>query len=169
MKKVVLAVLLLMVAVPAYAEGPELPPTGVKAAVVSTLKDLKTYAPAGVYYTAAKLDWHSSQPLFANGTLEENGHYTLSGLPHSAPVSESVGNHRILVDTLEVAGMSAANNVASNFLTNKLIAKHPEHKKLIGTLGFVERAVFASVLSYSLSAPHFSQWEVNTQFSSRRW
>src|SRR5690242_7176158 len=61
-------------------------------AIKSAALDPSTYVPAGLLYTSSRLDWNSSQPFFQHGAVEENPRYTLSGLPHSQPLSYEAGN-----------------------------------------------------------------------------
>lgn len=123
--------------------------------------DPTTYAPTAVVYTARQLDWSSSQSVFAFGYLEANPRYTVSGLPGDTPVSYAVGNRRIAADTVSLLGKSAANNAASAVVERFLIARAPRHRRLIRTLGWIERVSFASYWSHRLSARHFEQWRDN--------
>jgi hypothetical protein len=44
-----------------------------------------------------------------------------------------------------------------------LLEKYPDHPKLVKTLGWIERSVFASYWSYRLSSAHFRQWNWTKQ------
>jgi hypothetical protein len=123
--------------------------------------DPTTYAPTIVVYTARQLDWSSSQDVFAFGYLEANPRYTTTGLPMDTPVPYAVGNRRIARDTIGLLGRSAANNAASAFVERILITRAPRHRRLIRTLGWVERVAFASYWSHRLSRRHFEQWRDN--------
>ena len=48
----------------------------------SVLLDPTTYAPAAMSYTALRMDWNSSQPLFRAGYVEHNYLFTVSGRPN---------------------------------------------------------------------------------------
>ena len=128
---------------------------------VAALKDPTTYAPAGMLYVSSRLDWNSSQAFFQHGDVEENPRYTITGLPHDTPISYGAGNTQLLTDALSVAGVSLVNNTVDEFTVRLLIAHSPEHRKLWRTIGWIERAVVASSLSYMLSARHFEQWRAN--------
>jgi hypothetical protein len=127
--------------------------------------DPTTYAPTVVVYTARQLDWSSSQTLFTLGYLEANPRYTTSGLPNDTPVGYAVGNRRIAADTVALLGRSAANNAASALIEHVLIARAPRHRRLIRTLGWIERVAFASYWSHRLSRRHFEQWRDNERLA----
>jgi hypothetical protein len=123
--------------------------------------DPTTYAPTIVVYTARQLDWSSSQDLFELGYAEANPRYTIDGLPNGTPISYARGNRRIARETLGLFGWSVANNAASAALERRLIARAPNHRRLIRTLGWIERTGFASYWTYRLSKPRFDQWRAN--------
>ena len=125
--------------------------------------DPTTYVPATMLYTSMRLDWVSSQPLFQNGFVEDNSRFTRNGLVHDAPVSYAEGNRRIARDALAVLPISLANNATSHSIERFLIGRHPNHRKLVRTLGWIERVSFASYWSYRLSERHFRQWRANEQ------
>ena len=127
------------------------------------LTDPTTYAPTAILYSSMKLDWNSSQPLFARGYLEQNRRYTVSGQSLDVPVSFREGNQRLLMDSLAVLPSSIANNAVNRVLQRSLTERHPEKRKLWATLAFIERMAFASYTSYVLSSPHFDQWQRNKQ------
>lgn len=129
----------------------------------SVLLDPTTYAPAGISYTATRLDWNTSQPFFARGFIERNPRFTITGLPNDVPLSHADGNKRILTDTLMIMQMSAVHNLGVQSLERLFIAKNPEHRKLIKTIGWIERVAFASYWSYRLSDEHWRQWRENQQ------
>jgi hypothetical protein len=107
------------------------------------------------------LDWASSQPLFRLGFLEANPRFTRNGLPDDIAMDYRSGNRRILIDGLQTVGMSAINNLVERIFERSLIGRHPTHKKLIRSLGWVERISYASFMSYHLSEGHFRQWQEN--------
>jgi len=119
--------------------------------------DPTTYAPAAIAYDATMRDWNSSQPFFRNGYVEHNDRFTLSGNPNDLPMSYTVGRQRILSDAIVNLEMSLANNVVDRIFERALIKRYPEHRRLVGALGWVERIGFASIMSYELSAQHYRQ------------
>ena len=132
------------------------------------LRDPTTYIPASMLYVSSRLDWDSSQPFFQHGDVEENPRYTVSGLPHDTPISYGAGNRLLLADALSVASLSLANNAIDQFTVRLLTAHAPEHQKLWRTLGWIERTVVASSLSYALSVRHFQQWQENKRIAAQR-
>src|SRR5213593_4224614 len=106
--------------------------------------DPTTYAPAVIAYDATMRDWNTSQPFFRNGYFEGNERFTLSGVPNDRPVSYVVGRQRILSDAFLNMQMSLANNVADQVFERLVIDRFPTHRKLVRTLGWIERSVVAS-------------------------
>lgn len=137
-------------------------------AAKQSLLDPTTYAPAGMLYVSSRLDWNSSQQFFAHGDVEENGRYTITGLPHDAPLSYSAGNKQLITDALSVASVSLVNNMVAHFTVDAMAVRNPEHRKLWKTLGWVERAAVATSLSYVLSVQHFQQWQQNQRVAAQR-
>ena len=131
----------------------------------SVLLDPTTYVPVGISYTATKLDWNTSQPFFRQGFVERNPRFTISGLGSDVPLSYDAGNKRIIADSLMVLQMSAINNLGTQVFERMLIAKNPEHRNLIRTIGWVERIAFSSYFSYRLSEQHWRQWRENEQLA----
>jgi hypothetical protein len=125
--------------------------------------DPTTYAPAILSYESTKLDWDTSQVFFRNGYVEGNPRYTASGLPNDTPLSYGRGDHKILMDTLQNLGGSMAHNFIERSMETMLLQRYPDHPKLVKTIGWIERSVFASYWSYRLSATHFRQWKWNEQ------
>jgi hypothetical protein len=123
--------------------------------------DHTTYAPAFLYHGTTRLDWNSSQVFFQHGMVEHNERFTVSGRPDDVAISYGAGNKIILMDTLVILQMSAVNNVTNNLIERVLIARYPRHRKLLRTLGWIERTGFASYWSYRLSAGHYRQWRHN--------
>lgn len=163
---IVLAALVMLVPVRAFAQSPEQ-----SSFLADTFKrvvfDPTTYAPAIVAYDATMRDWNTSQLFFQNGYLERNERFTISGLPNDRPVSYSVGRQRILSDALINLQMSLVNNVAAQVFERRLIDRFPTHRKLVRTLGWIERSAFASFMSYRLSARHYSQAVENESRASQ--
>jgi hypothetical protein len=123
--------------------------------------DPTTYAPAAIGYDGTMRDWNTSQPFFRHGYFERNERFTLSGLPNDRPVSYEVGQRRILNDAFVTLEMSLINNVSSQVFERVLIDRFPERRKLVRTLGWIERGAFASFMAYHLSAQHYSQAAAN--------
>jgi hypothetical protein len=127
--------------------------------------DPTTYAPTAIVYTARQLDWSSSQTLFTLGYVEANARYTTTGLPIDTPVSYAVGNRRIARDTVGLLGKSVANNAASALIERVWITRAPQHRRLIRTLGWLERVSFASYWAHRLAVRHFDQWRANERLA----
>lgn len=125
--------------------------------------DPTTYAPAIFSYESTKLDWDTSQVFFRNGYVEGNPRYTTSGLPNDTPLPYGRGDRKIMVDTLQNLGGSMAHNFVERSMEQLLLERYPDHPKLVKTIGWIERSVFASYWSYRLSATHFRQWKWNEQ------
>jgi len=129
--------------------------------------DPTTYAPAAIAYDATMRDWKTSQPFFNSGYFEHNERFTLSGLPNDRPVSYSVGRQRILSDAFVTLQMSLAHNVADQVFERLLVDRFPNHRKLVRTLGWIERSAFASYMSYYLSARHYQQAALNQAYAQQ--
>jgi hypothetical protein len=131
--------------------------------VKSVIFDPTTYAPAIIAYDATMRDWNTSQPFFRAGYVEHNERFTLTGRPNDVPMSYGDGQRRILTDALVNLQMSLVNNFADQMFERMLITRFPEHRKLVRTLGWIERVSFASFMSYQLSAQHYRQAGMNAQ------
>jgi hypothetical protein len=123
--------------------------------------DPTTYAPAIIAYDATMRDWNTSQPFFRNGYMERNERFTLTGRPNDVPISYTAGRNRILSDAFLNLEMSVVNNVADQVFERMLLTRFPEHRKLVRTLGWIERSAFASSMAYMLSAQHYQQASLN--------
>jgi hypothetical protein len=130
--------------------------------------DPTTYSPSILAYTAQRLDWDSSQIFFEHGVTEHNPAFTISGRPDDVPLSYAAGNAVILKQSLIVLETSVLNNVSEQLIERLLVSRHPEHRRLFHTLGWIERISVAGYISYQTSALHFSQWQVNQQVASQR-
>jgi hypothetical protein len=119
--------------------------------------DPTTYAPALISYDATMRDWNTSQPFFRNGYVEHNARFTISGRPNDTAVGYTVGKNQILKDTLTTFGTSAVQNLSSRLVERALLAKYPEHRKIVKTVGWIQRIGMASLMSYHLSAAHYRQ------------
>ena len=103
------------------------------------LKDPTTYALPPIVYTAHRLDWDSSQKLFAHGYLEANPKFTLTGRINDVPISHAAGKRRILRYSAATIGRSMLNNGICALVERRLIDRAPHRRKLIRTLGWIER------------------------------
>jgi hypothetical protein len=130
------------------------------------LLDPTTYTPAVLSYEGMRLDWDSSQVFFQHGFIEQNGRFTMSGLPNDRPLGYRAGNRQILSIALDNLQTSLVNNVSDRIFEEWLLAKYPDHPKLVKTLGWVERIGFASYLSYLRAGPHFTQWQQNQRLAA---
>jgi hypothetical protein len=153
---VLFAAFTILAAVPAFAQNREQ-----SSLLADTFKrvvfDPTTYAPAALAYDATMRDWNSSQVFFRNGYVEYNERFTISGRPKDIPIGYAAGRRLILTDALVTLQMSAVNNVADQLFERMLANRFPEHRKLVRTLGWIERLSFGSYLSYRLSAAHYRQ------------
>jgi hypothetical protein len=157
--------------VPAVADPPsivvdtratDLAPRSVVAETFSrVVKDPTTYMVPIVVYTAHRLDWDSSQKLFAYGYLEANPNFTVSGRVADAPISYGAGKGKILRYSLSTIGNSLMNNAACAVVERTLIDRNPEHRKLIRTLGWIERGFFSAYWSQKLAHNQAMQWRDN--------
>jgi hypothetical protein len=136
-------------------------PSAIGDTVKRVVLDPTTYAPAVIAYDATMRDWNTSQPFFRNGYMERNERFTLTGRPNDRPISYDAGRNRILTDALLNLQMSVVNNVADQVFERMLITRFPEHRKLVRTLGWVERLSFGAYMSYQLSARHYQQASAN--------
>ena len=129
--------------------------------------DPTTYAPAIIAYDSTMRDWNSSQPFFQNGFVEHNAQFTVSGVPNERAVSYDVGKSMIMHDLFTNLEVSAVNNITDSVFERALIERYPSHRKLVRAVGWVEKSVFASYLSYRLSATHYRQWQQNEQMAQQ--
>jgi hypothetical protein len=129
------------------------------------LLDPTTYTPAVLSYGGMRLDWDSSQVFFQHGFIERNARFTMSGLPNDLPLGYHSGNHRIVSIALDNLQTSLVNNISDRIVEEWLLAKYPDHPRLVKTIGWVERIGFASYLSYLRAGPHFKQWQQNQRLA----
>jgi hypothetical protein len=129
--------------------------------VTRVLKDPTTYALPPIVYTAHRLDWDSSQKLFAYGYLEANPDFTLSGRADDAPISYHAGNRKILRFAAGTLGRSVLNNAACAIVERRLIDRYPHRRKLIRALGWIERSLVTSYWTYRLTHNQVRQWQDN--------
>ena len=57
------------------------------------------------------------------------------------------------------------NNVTDTVFEHVLAERYPSHRKLIRTLGWIEKSAFASYMSYKLAGAHYRQWQQNEQMA----
>lgn len=125
--------------------------------------DPTTYAPAVISVEALHLDWSSSQVFFQHGFLESNPRFTISGRPNDVPIGFGDGNAKILKIALATLRMSLVNNTASAIVEGLAIRRFPEHRKLVRTLGWIERVSLATYWSHHESFQYFRQWQRNEE------
>jgi hypothetical protein len=131
----------------------------------AVLIDPTTYAPALISYEAIRQDWKTSQVLFANGWVEANPRFTVSGRPNDVPVSYAEGTRRIRAAALTMFQYSAVNNTSAKIVERLLVARYPHRKKLIRALSWTERIAFASLLTYTNAADHMRQASANRRLA----
>ncbi len=129
--------------------------------VKKVILDPTTYAPAVVAWEAMRLDWRTSQVFFQNGWSERNPRFTVSGLKDDVAVGYAAGNRQILTDAFANLRLSLVNNASERVVERLLLPRYPNHRKLLRTIGWIERSAMASFWSYRLSAGHFRQWQEN--------
>jgi hypothetical protein len=129
------------------------------------LLDPTTYTPAVLSYEGMRLDWNTSQVFFQHGFIEQNARFTMSGLPNDQPLGYHAGNREILSIALDNLQTSLVNNVGDRIFEEWLLAKYPNHPKVVKTFGWIERIGFASYLSYLRAGPHFTQWQQNQRLA----
>ena len=159
----IIALLLLPSAAWAQAETAERPFAW--DVVKGVVLDPTTYAPAIITHQAMTWDWRTSQVLFANGWVEANPRFTVTGFPNDLPVPYDEGRQLIRRTALGVLAQSAINNAAAGVAERLLISKYPSKKTLIRTISWAERIGFAALLSYRASAAHIKQGAANRRLA----
>lgn len=129
--------------------------------VIRVFRDPTTYALPPIVYTAHRLDWDSSQKLFAHGYLEANPKFTVTGRVDDIPISHAAGKRRILRYSASMIGRSALNNGICAIVERRLIEKAPHRRKLIRALGWIERGFVTAYWSYRLTHNQVHQWRDN--------
>jgi len=129
------------------------------------LLDPTTYAPAILEYDATMRDWNSSQAFFQNGFAESNWHFTVTGRANDTAVGYEAGRRQILHDALMHLQVTAVHNVASGVIEHVLIDRYPERRRLLRTIGWIERMAFSSWTAYQLASPHYRQWRENERLA----
>jgi hypothetical protein len=128
--------------------------------------DPTTYALPPIIYTAHRLDWDSSQKLFARGYVEANPGFTVSGRVNDTPISWTAGKRRILGYSAAMIGRSALNNGVCALVEGRLIERSPQHRTFIRTLGWIERGFITSYWAFRMSHNQFGQWRENERMLS---
>jgi hypothetical protein len=161
MRATKIVIVFLLFLTPTVASAQEERPHIVWDVTKAVLFDPTTYAPATLSYTALRMDWKTSQPLFQQGWLEQNHLFTVSGRPNDKPIAFDAGNRQIRRMALLHLQESVVNNLSAAILERVMTEKYPQHRKLFKTLSWVERIGFASYVSYLASANHFKQSQKN--------
>ena len=161
---VMIATLALTSTSAAFAQD-EKPSSALADVVKGVVFDPTTYAPAAIAYDATMKDWNTSQPFFQNGFVEHNRRFTVTGRPNDVAVSYIVGRNQIFKDAVGAFGVSAAQNATSRLVERALLARYPNHRKTVKTIGWIQRISVASLMSCHLSAAHLRQAQVNAQRS----
>ena len=125
--------------------------------------DPTTYAPALVGYDATMRDWNTSQPFFRNGFVEHNQRFTVTGQPDDTALNYMVGRNQIFKDAMAAFAVTAAQNATSRIVEQALLQRYPNHRKVVKSIGWIQRISVASLMSYHLSAPHYRQAQINAQ------
>ena len=128
--------------------------------------DPTTYAPALIGYDATMRDWNTSQPFFRNGFVEHNQRFTVTGQPDDTALNYMVGRNQIFKDAVTAFGVTAAQNATSRLVERALLQKYPNHRKVVKSIGWIQRASIASLMSYHLAAPHYRQAQINAQHAA---
>ena len=124
-------------------------------------KDPTTYALPPIIYTAHRLDWDSSQKLFAHGYLEANPELHGDRPRQRHADQPAAGKRRILRYSAAMIGRSALNNGICALVERRLIERAPQRRTLIRTLGWIERGFITSYWAYRMSHNQFGQWQKN--------
>jgi hypothetical protein len=125
--------------------------------------DPTTYMPAVIGYDATMRDWNTSQPFFRNGFVEHNERFTITGQPDDTALNYIVGRNQIFKDAMAAFAVSAAQNATSRIVEQALLQRYPNHRKIVKSIGWIQRISVASLMSYHLSAPHYRQAQINAQ------
>ena len=160
--RVMVIALMMLVASSASAQDPD-QTSFVPDVVGKVVLDPTTYAPAFVGWGATRLDWGSSQIFFQNGWAEHNSRFTVSGRADDTAIGYAAGNRQIATDALAILPYSLVHNASERAIERLLIRRYPSHRKLLRTVGWIERSAVASYWSYRLGAGHVRQWQENTR------
>jgi hypothetical protein len=158
--RVIVVALMMLVASSASAQDQDRA-SFVPDVVKQVILDPTTYAPAILAWKATRLDWQSSQILFQHGSVEHNPRFTVSGRRDDTAIGYAAGNRQILTDAIANLQLSVVNNASARVVERLLMPRYPNHRKLLRTIGWIERNAVASYWSYRLSAGHLRQWQEN--------
>lgn len=165
LKLIVLACGIAIVFVPSFATAQEKPRPLLWDIARSVLIDPTTYAPAVLSYEAQRWDWKTSQVFLERGWLEQNARFTISGRSNDVPMTYEAGTHQIRKEALARLQWSVTNNLATGICERVLIARYPEHGKLVRTISWIERISVNSYVSYLASVEHFRQVSKNRRLA----
>ncbi len=132
----------------------------VKGVAKDVLVDPTTYGPLGASLLGKKLDWDTSQIFFEHGHGEMNPNYAVNG-PGSKAVSYATGNRKLVVESLLNFQLSIGNNAVTSAAERLLLMKYPEHRKLVKTIGWIEKVAANGYIGYYFSHLNFHQWQAN--------
>lgn len=133
----------------------------IKGVAKDVVLDPTTYGPFGASWLGKQLDWNSSQIFFEHGFVESNADFTVNGLPHDKPISHAAGNRKVILMSLPVLQLSLINNATTSAVERTWIRSYPNKKKLIKTIGWIERVAVASYLVHKYSDQNLRQWQRN--------
>jgi hypothetical protein len=162
---IVLACGIALLFVPLSVTAQEEPRPLVWDIVRGVLIDPTTYAPAVLSYEAQRWDWKTSQVLLERGWLEQNPRFTISGRPNDVPMTYEAGTRQIRKEALARLQWSVTNNLATGICERVLIARYPNHGKLVRTISWIERISVSSYMSYLASIEHFRQVSKNRRLA----
>lgn len=157
---VVIILLTAILAVPRDAMAQNRVAGFVKDVAKDVLVDPTTYGPLGVSLLGKHLDWETSQIFFENGHGEMNPNYAVNG-PGSKAVSYTIGNRKLIVESLANFSLSVGNNAVISATERLLLNKYPKHRKLVKTIGWIEKVAVNGYIGYESSHLNFRQWRIN--------
>lgn len=137
--------------------------SGLASVVKGVVFDPTTYAPAALGYDATMKDWNTSQPFFQNGFVEHNARFTVTGQSDATALPYTTGKNQIVKGAVSALGMSVVQNTTSRLVERALLERFPDHRKVVKTIGWIERISVASIMSYHYSAAHYRQAQINAQ------
>jgi hypothetical protein len=129
--------------------------------VTRVVTDPTTYALPAIVYAGHRLDWDTSQKLFAYGYFEVNPQFTVSGRTADVPISFAAGKRKILRYSLSTIGNAIINNAACAVVERRLIERAPQRRKLVRSLGWIERGLVTAYWSQRLTHNQVVQWRDN--------
>ncbi|MBI2068499.1 MAG: hypothetical protein HYT67_00085 [Candidatus Yanofskybacteria bacterium] len=159
--KFVWVILAIILAAPRPVEAQNGVGEFIKGVAKNVVLDPTTYGPFGASWLGKQLDWNSSQVFFEHGFMESNADFTINGLPFDKPKSYAAGNGKVILISLPVLQLSLINNASVSANERLLIRRHPKHRKLIKTLGWVEKIAVNGYIGYKYSHRNFRQWQRN--------